>query len=274
MPELPEVETIARSLRAGSGGPALPGRRIAGISSRWPRHFREPSLRTFRRRISGQAIQDVARRGKYLVFPLETETMLIHLRMSGDLRLAPTEEPRARFEHTLFHLDNDWDLRFSDARKFGRISLFRDPAGFLSRLGPEPLDPEFSPAVLAQRLAGHKRMLKPLLLDQSFLAGIGNIYADEALHFAHLHPLRRSDSLSMEEAVSLWEGIHRALEAGLLHNGASIDWVYRGGDYQHHFRVYGRTGEPCPDCGNPVERIVVGQRGTHFCAQCQLEVQE
>ncbi len=200
--------------------------------------------------------------------------MLIHLRMSGDLRLAPTEEARDRFEHTLFHLDNGWDLRFSDARKFGRISLLRDPTEFLSQLGPEPLAPEFSAEQLAKKLAKHKRMLKPLLLDQSFLAGIGNIYTDEALHIARLHPMRRSDTLSMDETVSLWEGIRKALEAGLLHNGASIDWVYRGGDYQHHFRVYGRAGEPCMECGNPIERIVVGQRGTHFCAHCQLEVRE
>lgn len=274
MPELPEVETIARSLRAGSAGPPLPGKHITRISSRWPRHFREPSLRTFRRRIYGQVIQNVDRRGKYLVFPLDDETMLIHLRMSGDLRITPKTEPRGRYEHTIFHLDNGWDLRFSDARKFGRVSLLRDPADFLGQLGPEPLADEFSTDVLALRLSKHKRMIKPLLLDQSFLAGIGNIYADEALHIARLHPLRRSDTLSMEEVSSLWEGIRKALEAGLLHNGASIDWVYRGGDYQNHFLVYGRTGEPCPECGNPIQRIVVGQRGTHYCAQCQPEVRE
>ena len=274
MPELPEVETIARSLRAGSAGPPLPGRRIERVSTRWPRHFREPVLRTFRRRIHGQVIQDVARRGKYLVFPLQNDTLLIHLRMSGDLRVMPSEEPRDRCEHTLFRLDNDWDLRFSDARKFGRISLLRDPTDFLNQLGPEPLAPEFSADDLGLRLAKHKRMLKPLLLDQSFLAGIGNIYADEALHIAGLHPLRRSDMLSTNEVFALWEGIRKALEAGLLHNGASIDWVYRGGDYQHHFRVYGRAGEPCQECGNAIKRIVVGQRGTHYCARCQPEVRE
>jgi formamidopyrimidine-DNA glycosylase len=272
MPELPEVETIARSLRSGSAGPALPGRRIERIRTRWPRHFREPALTSFRRRISGQVVQNVIRRGKYLVFPLEGETMLIHLRMSGDLRLAPTEETRQRFEHTLFQLDNGWDLRFSDARKFGRISLLRDPTAFLNRLGPEPLGDEFTPQALGRRLSQHKRMLKPLLLDQAFIAGIGNIYADEALHLARLHPLRRSDTLDPHEVVALWEGIRTALEDGLLHNGASIDWVYRGGDYQHHFHVYGRAGEACYVCSNPIMRTVVGQRGTHFCPECQPEV--
>jgi formamidopyrimidine-DNA glycosylase len=274
MPELPEVETIARSLRVGSAGPALPGRRIERIRTRWPRHFREPALTSFRRRISGQVVQNVIRRGKYLVFPLEGETMLIHLRMSGDLRLAPTVEARQRFEHTLFQLDNGWDLRFSDARKFGRISLLRDPTAFLNRLGPEPLGDEFTPQALGQRLSQHKRMLKPLLLDQAFIAGIGNIYADETLHLARLHPLRRSDTLDPQEVVALWEGIRKALEDGLLHNGASIDWVYRGGDYQHHFHVYGRAGEACYVCGSPIMRTVVGQRGTHFCPECQPEVQE
>ena len=273
MPELPEVETIARSLRMGSAGPALPGRRIERIKTRWPRHFREPALATFRRRIAGQVVQDVTRRGKYLVFPLEGETMLIHLRMSGDLRLAPTEEARQRFEHTVFQLDNDWDLRFSDARKFGRISLLRDPTAFLNRLGPEPLGDAFTPQALGQRLSRHRRMLKPLLLDQAFIAGIGNIYADEALFLAGLHPLRRSDTLDSQEVVALWQGIRKALEDGLLHNGASIDWVYRGGDYQHHFLVYGRDGEACFVCGNPIMRTVVGQRGTHFCPECQPEVQ-
>jgi len=118
-------------------------------------------------------------------------------------------------------------------------------------------------------LAGRHRALKPLLLDQAFIAGMGNIYTDEALHLAGLHPLRRSDSLTPPEARALWRSIRRALRAGLRHGGASVDWVYRGGNFQNHFRVYQRAGEPCFNCGTPIRRIVVGQRGTHFCPKCQ-----
>jgi formamidopyrimidine-DNA glycosylase len=273
MPELPEVETIARTLREGVLGPALPGLRFIGVSTRWPRHFTSPRLPTFRKRIQNRRILDVTRRGKYLVFPLDEGSLLIHLRMSGDLLLAPTDQEPGRFDHTRFHLDNGWDLRFSDARKFGRVSLVPDKEQLLGSLGPEPLEAGFTPKLLAELLADHHRMLKPLLLDQSFIAGIGNIYADEALHIAGLHPLRRSDSLGEDEVHALWHGVREALLAGLKHNGASIDWVYRGGEFQNHFRVYGREGEPCPECGSTITRIVVGQRGTHLCVHCQPEVE-
>jgi len=126
--------------------------------------------------------------------------------------------------------------------------------------------------VFPSRLVKRRRVLKPLLMDQTFLAGLGNIYTDEALHHARLHPLRCSDSLDMNEITALWQGIRDALNMGLHHNGASIDWVYRGGEFQHHFRVYGRSGEPCLRCGTSIERIIVGQRGTHFCPTCQGKV--
>lgn len=272
MPELPEVETIARALRTGSKDcPPLPGQRVERVTLRWPRHVAEPSPATFRRRIRGRTVLDVGRRGKYLVFPLDMGTMLIHLRMSGDLKMAPAESAPDRHAHTVFHLDSGWELRFDDARKFGKLSLLDDPERVLDALGPEPLEPTFKVGDLAKRLRGRRRALKPLLLDQSFLAGLGNIYADEALHLARIHPLRRSDSLDDGEIEDLWEGIRAALQGGLRHNGASIDWVYRGGDFQNHFRVYGRGGEPCPVCKSPIRRIIVGQRGTHFCPNCQPE---
>ena len=273
MPELPEVETIARNLREGNGSPPIPGHRIVSFSTDWPRHVAHPSLRTFNRRIQNREIVDVKRRGKYLVFPLDHETLLIHLRMSGDLRLAPSQDPKDRFDHTIFSLDNGWDLRFSDARKFGRVSLYEDPEVVLGRLGPEPLAPDFTHDRLANMLHARKRNLKPLLLDQSFLAGLGNIYTDEALHQAGLHPLRRSDSLTKVEVKQLWRSIRESLDMGIRHNGASIDWVFRGGDFQRHFRVYKREGEPCFKCGTQIQRTVVGGRGTHFCPRCQSEDQ-
>jgi formamidopyrimidine-DNA glycosylase len=189
--------------------------------------------------------------------------------MSGDLAMVPPDAPRGRYDHTIFKLDSGWQLRFSDARKFGRVYLVSDSAQILDGLGPEPLSRQFDPATLAGILRSRSRALKPMLIDQSVIAGIGNIYADEALHRAKLHPLRRSDSLTTAEIRSLWNGICSALKQGIRHGGASIDWVYRGGDFQNHFRVYGRAGEPCPVCMTSIERIVVGQRGTHLCPECQ-----
>jgi formamidopyrimidine-DNA glycosylase len=272
MPELPEVQTIVRGLREGhAGSRPLPGARIQRVTVRWPRHVAEPCLRAFRRRIKGQRIQDARRRGKYLLFPLDHDTLLIHLKMSGDLRLVTSGTPRKRYDHTIFHLDDGWELRVSDARKFGRVYLLEDPQTVLGSLGPEPLDPAFTARILGERLATRRRLLKPLLLDQTFLAGLGNIYADEALHRARLHPLRRSDSLQSKEVHALWKGIRAALQQGLRHSGASIDWVYQGGGFQNHFRVYRRTGQACHVCRTPIERMVVGQRATHYCPSCQLE---
>jgi formamidopyrimidine-DNA glycosylase len=166
-------------------------------------------------------------------------------------------------------LTNDTTLVFSDPRKFGRVWLVNDPGSVFQDLGPEPLSDEFTPEWLHAALHKRHRQLKTLLLDQSFLAGLGNIYTDEALHLARIHPLINSNAVSIEQAVILWTAIRQTLEEGIRRNGASIDWVYRGGDFQNHFRVYGRQGQPCPVCGSGIERIVVGQRGTHICPHCQ-----
>ena len=141
----------------------------------------------------------------------------------------------------------------------------------LGDLGPEPLSDEFTPKWLFDALHARRRRLKPLLLDQSFLAGLGNIYTDEALHMAKLHPLALSDSVTARQAERLHHSIQAILQEGIRRNGASIDWVYRGGEFQNHFRVYGRQGEPCPVCGTTIERLVIGQRGTHLCPHCQKE---
>jgi formamidopyrimidine-DNA glycosylase len=272
MPELPEVETIVQHLRQGNGAaPPLPGMTITGVTLRWPRHIARPGLPAFRRRIRGRRITDLRRRGKYLVFELDQGALLIHLKMSGDLILEPKHAPRDRFERTVFRLDGSWELRFNDARKFGKVYLVASPDDVLGGLGPEPLARDFTPESFAQRLARHRRKLKPLLLDQAFLAGVGNIYADEGLHRAGIHPLRLSHTLDPREARSLWRGIRAALRHGLHRNGASIDWVYRGGEFQNHFRVYQRTGEPCLACGTPIARLVTGQRATHYCPACQQE---
>ena len=271
MPELPEVETVVRNLREGSQarGPSVVGKKITAVTVKWPRHIARPSPREFKRRLVGQKIIGLSRRGKYLVFQLSRDMLLIHLKMSGDLQVVNGNAPRDKHAHTIFHFSDGYSLRFSDTRKFGKVFLVEQAEEVTSKLGPEPLEPGFTAAKLGALMAAKQRAIKPLLLDQTFIAGLGNIYTDEALHLARLHPLRRSDSLKPAEVRALWRGIRQALRAGLRHNGASIDWVYRGGGFQNYFRVYDRKDEPCFNCGTPVRRIVVGQRGTHFCPRCQ-----
>ncbi len=265
MPELPEVETIIRNLR-----PALLGKNILSSNLLWDRSLVSPSPAVFQKRLRDQQIQDIFRRAKFLQIKLSKDHLIIHLRMSGDLLVVLGGYQPAKHDRLILKLTDDRTLVFSDPRKFGRIWLVEDPAGIFKSLGPEPLSDEFTPAWLYAALQTQHRQLKPLLLDQSFLAGLGNIYTDEALHMARLHPLTSSDAVTMEEAEILQMSIRAVLEEGILRNGASIDWVYRGGDFQNHFRVYGRQGEPCPVCGATIERIVVGQRGTHICPVCQV----
>jgi formamidopyrimidine-DNA glycosylase len=265
VPELPEVETIARKVR-----PILVGKRILSASLRWRRTLALPSPAAFEKRLVGQRVEAVSRRAKFLRLQLSRDTLLIHLRMSGDLTAIVGSYRPARHDRLILDLSGDTHLVFNDARKFGRVWLTEDPDAILAHLGPEPLADDFTPADLYARLHQRHRLLKPLLLDQTFLAGLGNIYTDEALHLARLHPLLRSDAVTSDQAARLWRAIREVLGEGIRRNGASIDWVYRGGDFQNHFRVYGRTGKPCPVCGTPIERMVVGQRGTHYCPKCQL----
>jgi formamidopyrimidine-DNA glycosylase len=279
MPELPEVETIRRRLRDGApeGAPDYPslvGKCIEDVSLLWERTLAEPKVEEFQDRIMGQVIKDFGRRAKYLIVYLSEDVLVIHLRMSGDLVVEPETEPVAPHHRFLIHLDGNIRLAFNDTRKFGRVWLMKDPSSLFKKLGPEPLDEALSPGDFYARLKQRRRQLKPLLLDQSFIAGIGNIYADEALHRAGLHPQTLAATLSLEQATLLLESIRRVLQAGIEANGASIDWVYRGGDFQNQFQVYQRGGAPCYGCGTSIERIVVGQRGTHFCPQCQPLVVE
>jgi formamidopyrimidine-DNA glycosylase len=297
MPELPEVETIARSLRDGHARDPQPveqtyrvcepraeyvttppahisvvGKTITGAQVLWPRTLAEPDERAFLHQITGQQIVDVGRRAKYLILHLSEQKLIIHLRMSGDILITPLAQPLAPHDRLTLTLDDHYRLAFNDTRKFGRVWLMDDPAPLFAPLGPEPFSDAFTPAWLYAAFQRKKRQLKPLLLDQTFLAGLGNIYTDESLHRAGLHPLTPSGAVSPEQAARLRDTIREVLSDGIRHNGSSIDWVYRGGGFQNYFRVYGRAGEPCLTCGTPISRIVVGQRGTHFCPRCQPEM--
>jgi formamidopyrimidine-DNA glycosylase len=270
LPELPEVETIRQNLRRGTPeAPSLLGRRAQGGQVLWERTLATPPAAEFGPRLAGQMLNEIDRRGKFLILHFDRDHLLVHLRMSGDLRVVPQEIQPGLYHRLWIDFDPDLRLAFSDARKFGRTWLVDDPDRVVGRLGPEPLDESFTAGDFYSRLHSRRRLLKPLLLDQSFLAGLGNIYTDEALHLARLHPLIRSDQVDEAQAQRLWAAIRQVLEEGILRNGASIDWVYRGGDFQNYFRAYQRTGKPCPECGAPIERLVVGQRGTHVCPNCQ-----
>ncbi len=269
MPELPEVETIARKLKVGREAESILGKTITAARVYWDKTIASPEAESFKRQIVGRKIIDVGRRGKYLVFTLDEGFMLIHLRMSGDVLVGLKNEALADHVRVVFTLDDTWQLAFNNPRKFGRVWLLPDIGATLSKLGPEPLDETFTAEEFWQRLSQRKRQIKPLLMDQGFIAGLGNIYTDEALNFAKIHPLTQANELTFSQAETLLKYIRIVLQEGIRRNGASIDWVYRGGDFQNHFRVYQRTGEACPTCGTLIERIVVGQRGTHFCPNCQ-----
>jgi formamidopyrimidine-DNA glycosylase len=270
MPELPEVETIARKLRQGNAGsPPLVGLHVRSASLYWTRTLAAPTPDVFLARLPGQRVDTVWRRGKFLVLTLSHGHLIIHLRMSGDLLVESAGATIAPHHRMVIEFQDGSRLAFNDPRKFGRVWLVDDPESIFAALGPEPLDDAFTADLLYRRLKERRRQLKPLLLDQTFVAGLGNIYTDEALYRARLHPLLLSDRVDSDSAERLWESIRLVLQEGIRRNGASIDWVYRGGDFQNYFLVYQRAGDPCPVCGTPVARIVVGQRGTHYCPQCQ-----
>jgi formamidopyrimidine-DNA glycosylase len=273
MPELPEVETIARVLR-----PQLVGRTILEAEVRWPRTVATPSIRKFKELIKGQQVRGVSRRGKFLVLELSTLHLHFHLRMSGDLKVKEGRIKPEKHDRLILVLGPaagrrraQSSLVFNDTRKFGRVWLTEDAQEVTGRLGPEPFSSRFTPQWFYSALHKRHRQLKPLLLDQTFLAGLGNIYTDEALHKAKLHPLTLSDSVTPEQAGILHKAIRSILREGIRRNGASIDWVYRGGEFQNHFRVYDREGKACPVCGTAIQRLLVGQRGTHICPNCQRE---
>jgi formamidopyrimidine-DNA glycosylase len=273
MPELPEVETAVRVLRE-----PLVGRTITGATfPRTPNRMTNMSAEQMQERIVGQQIKQINRRAKYLLFTLSADTMIIHLKMTGHLYVLPKDEenPFDRWIRVRFPLDNAHELRFSDARRFGRVYLCSDPAEMLPDLGPEPLEDAFTLEIFSERIARRKSVLKGLLLDQSFIAGVGNIYADESLHIAGLHPLRKADSLTDAEVARLYAAIRQALNDGIRYEGASIGWYRKPdgtrGESQKHLRAYRQHGNttPCPVCGGPITTIRVGQRGTHFCENCQ-----
>lgn len=274
VPELPEVETVVRDLR-----PRLVGRRITAVeASKLP--LRKSWSADWNQTLIGRRFQQLGRRGKWIVAGLDRDLhLVIHLGMTGQLVVWPTKEPRLPHTHLVFNLDRGAEqLRFRDIRRFGSATLFQSPAELQqffeeAGLGPEPFDLDLP--YWRQRLAGTERNLKAVLLDQRVVAGVGNIYADESLFVARLHPTRRGKDLSPAEAGRLRKAIAEVLTYAIEKRGSSIRNYVGGsglkGEYQNEFRVYGRTGEPCVRCGRPIEGIRLAGRATHFCPHCQKE---
>ncbi len=270
MPELPEVETVVRGLR----GPLI-GRRILSMWHDWEASIQSPSPAEFKARIANQTVKKIGRRGKYILIALDHDVLVIHLKMSGRLYVAHAESEHEadRWVHVRFELENGEQLRFSDLRKFGRVYLTDDVARLLEHLGPEPLSDDFTLAHFRAGMQRRTRAVKALLLAQEFVAGIGNIYADEALFRAGIHPATGVDRLGDRETARLHQTVRDALAAGIKHEGASVNWYRKPdgqkGESQDYFFVYGRTGLPCRRCGTAINKIRVAQRGTHFCPVCQ-----
>lgn len=282
MPELPEVETVVRDLR-----PHLVGRKIVSAQVRWKKTIATPSAREFEKTIRGLKIAAITRRAKYLIFHLtyprspslagkglgvRSAFLLVHLRMTGGFHLDSPKTPRDKHMHVVLKLNDGHELRFRDTRKFGRMWLVDDPQKVVGKLGPEPL--EISSREFHALFEKRRGNLKPVLLDQTFIAGIGNIYADESLWYAKLHPLRRAESLTRGERARLYRAIRRVLTRAIAVGGTSIDVMYKrvngmSGGFQDSLRAFDREERPCRRCGTPIVKTVVGQRGTHFCPTCQ-----
>jgi formamidopyrimidine-DNA glycosylase len=274
MPELPEVETVARDLRRHllpEGGGVGPG--IAGARVSWARTLRDEDPAAFVAGVSGRRIEGVGRRGKNVLVDLDGGAFLtIHLKMTGQLFVVPATLARDPYERAALVLDDGREIRFRDVRKFGRIGLYAADDDPFDGLGPEPLDPRFTLRAWRARLRGRRARLKTLLVDQSFVVGVGNIYADEALWRSRLHPLRSAASLRRGDERALYRHVLDILGEAVERRGSSIDDYTApdgDGEMQERLDVYQRTGQPCPRCGRPIRRIVIGIRATHFCSFCQ-----
>ena len=275
MPELPEVETVRAQL-----APVLTGRKLRSVEILDERLTRPFDPRAVAAQLEGQRVSSVDRRGKYVVVRFESGlVLLVHLRMTGSFLVAPPGElPADPHRRAVVRVDDGPDVAYRDVRRFGTWLVLEDNelAEYLgARLGEEPLEGGFTTRQLAHRLAGRRAPVKSALLDQRAVAGLGNIYADEALWYAHLHPLRPAGTLEAEEVAAVRRGIRRALRIGIKRQGATVS-DYRTpdagrGSMQDEFKVYGRAGEPCPRCGTPIEKTRVAGRGTWYCPQCQVQ---
>jgi len=270
MPELPEVETIARQLRARS----VEGRKIISAEIAWPPMVEPLSVEAFSDAVCGITLERISRVGKWLLFSLGSgQVIMVHLRMAGSFSMEPGEHDRVVLE-----LSDGLVLHYRDTRKFGRWKLVDDPDEILGKLGPDALTERFTQFYFRQVVQARHRKIKPLILDQSIVAGLGNIYADEALWEAKIHPERTADSLKSSEVGKLFKAIRHVLSVGVENRGTSLgegktnyrDVEGETGGHRAEVKAYGRGGKPCERCSTAMVKTVVAQRGTTFCPACQV----
>ena len=273
MPEMPEVEIIRRYLDT-----QVAGKTIMNLDIRLPRMIKWPDVEGFRALVTGRTIKAMNRRGKYLLMELDNDSKVVfHLRMTGRLVYEPTGDTSDHHARVIFHLQDGASLVYGDTRTLGTIhGLKPQESGMLkglAEMGPEPLSAEFTAEYLYKTANQRKVAIKSFLLNQKYIGGIGNIYADEALFLAGIHPLRPANSLTQAECGKLWVSVNKVIADGIADGGTTFRDYQNGeggkGSHQEHLYVYGRKGEQCRNCGAVIERITVGGRGTHFCPKCQ-----
>ncbi len=275
VPELPEVETVRRTLTG-----LVRGKTIKSVEIRWPNIIKRPAEpEEFARNLIGETIQSIGRRGKFLLFHLDHFVMVSHLRMEGKYGLHQAEDPDDKHVHVVFTMTDGTQLRYRDVRKFGTMHLFHPGEEMrelpLSQLGPEPDDKGFTDAYLKERLMKTNRAVKTALLDQKAVVGLGNIYVDEALFRAGIHPETKANQLSAKKIKKLHEEIKNTLQEAIDAGGSTVrSYINSQGEigmFQLRHFVYGKKDKPCKTCGTMISKIVVGGRGTHFCAKCQKQ---
>lgn len=273
MPELPEVETIRNTLKR-----FVVGKTIEDVVIHWPKIVKRPSdTAVFRMDLLGQTILDIRRRGKFLLFDLDDYTLVSHLRMEGKYRVYPKEEEIQKHTHIIFSFTDQTQLRYQDVRKFGTMHLFKKGMEMteapLRKLGPDPFDAAFTLDYFYRKLQKTNRLIKAVLLDQTIVAGLGNIYVDETLFKAGVLPTRRADTLSREEAEAIRIQAIATITDAVAKGGSTIrSYVNSQGDmgmFQQELYVYGQENKPCKICGREIEKIKVSGRGTHICTHCQ-----
>lgn len=275
MPELPEVQTVRHILE-----PQLTGRSVTKLELRRPEIVKHPSVEIFRDIVTGSTLSGMDRRGKFLLLHLENgSSVILHLRMTGQLLVTPDDFPEEKHTHVIFHLDNGCQLRFVDSRRFGRFWLRRageeDIYSGIHKLGLEPFDANCNNKYLEAKLGGRRKTIKECLLDQSVVAGIGNIYGDEILHASRLHPSRLANSLTSAEWQTLASSIPAVLRYMITKNNMTPAEYLSGLGKEYRntpsFQVYGRKGQPCYRCGTALQSMRIGGRNSSFCPACQLE---
>ncbi|ELK22728.1 formamidopyrimidine-DNA glycosylase [Anoxybacillus flavithermus TNO-09.006] len=272
MPELPEVEMVRRTLL-----PLVVGKTIERVKVHWSKIIQHPDVATFCECLKGQTIHDIQRRGKFLLFQLDDVVLVSHLRMEGRYIYEKEDAPFDQHTHIFFTFTDQTELRYRDVRKFGTMHLFNKGEEFrvppLSSIGVEPFDEQFTVAWLTDRLQRTKRTIKATLLDQTIVAGLGNIYVDEVLFRSSIHPERTATTLTIREIEALHEAIVQTIQEAIEKGGSTVRTYVntqgKTGTFQTQLYVYGRANMPCRRCGNPISKTTVANRGTHYCKHCQ-----